>query len=253
MMSLTSGDAQLQKEQPTNQGVTNQDRINSGALRRFVYAMPALPYYQIAALLLLHSWKSEGSTPIYAYDDPDVNAKLGIKRVSGTTARNDHPVGVPEKDRESFSNFISICMNATLEQLKQEKRILSFTGQKAWQSYCSNVICRGFNTEIDHQMTEAGIHPQQLLEMKGDVWDQSRFSYNAQSIVGRIVAQTIFGEILVEEPTGLVHPDAGSYLDTVITYNIDRLRKLHGRTQKKLGGFQSDLDKAMKSKRSLIS
>ncbi len=213
--------------------------------------MPGLPYFQIAALLLLHSWKSEGSNPVYAYDDPDVNAKLGIKRVCGTTACNDHPVDVPERDRESFSNFVSTCMNATLEQLKQEKTVGSFNGRIAWKTFCTKVICHNLNREIEHQMMEAELHPQQLLEKKDDVWEHSRFTYNTQSIIGRIVAQTVFGEFMVEEPSGLVDPEAGPYLDTAIIYNIDRLRKLHGRVQNKLGDFQSKLDKAMESKRLL--
>lgn len=208
--------------------------------------MPALPYHQIVTLLLLHSWKSEGSNPIYAYEDPEVNAKLNMRRVSGTTARDDPPVDVPVGDRESFGNYISTCMNATLEQLKRDKAASKINGSEPWKKFCTYVAGRNLNIEIERQMMEAGVHPQQLLEVREDVWDQGLFSYNA-SAVGRVVAQSAFGDILVDAH-GLVNAEAGPYLDSAVVYNVDRLRKVHGRVQKRVGGLQSDLDAAMKSK-----
>ncbi|KAF8341699.1 hypothetical protein F5887DRAFT_919053 [Amanita rubescens] len=39
---------------------------------------------QLATVLLNHSWKGNGTEPTYPYDDPDIKAKLGIKREHGT-------------------------------------------------------------------------------------------------------------------------------------------------------------------------
>jgi len=209
--------------------------------------MPSLPYVQLAALLFLHSWKSEGTDRIYAYDDPDVNSKLGIKRDHGTTARGDPPVDIPEGDRASFSDFISTCMNATQEQLRAKKAFGSVNGQTAWHRFCGKIVFRNLNRVIEHQMMEAGFHPQQLLEGNDDKWNSNLFTYNAQGI-GRTVAQEIFGEILVVEPSNLVHPEAGLLLDSAVIHNYDRLRRLHGRMEKNLGDLRRGLDEAMTSK-----
>jgi hypothetical protein len=212
--------------------------------------MPTLPYVQLTALLFFHSWKSEGANRIYAYDDPDVNTKLGIKRDHGTTARSDHPIGIPEGDRASFSDFISACMNATQEQLRTKKMFGSINGQITWLRYCGKVVFRNFNRVIECQMMEAGLHPQQLLEGTCDKWNSSLFTYNAQGI-GRMVAQEIFGEILVIEASNLVHHEAGPLLDSAVVHNYDRLRRAHIRVEKNLGNLQRGLDEAMKSKHPL--
>lgn len=212
--------------------------------------MPSHTYIQLISILLFHSWKSDGTIPVYPYDDPDVNAKLGIKRDHGTTARNDYPVKILANDRPSFSDYISACNNGTLEQIK-DRSVGSVNGYRIWKKFCTDVVFKALNREIERQLMEAEIHPQQLLEETEDEWRNSDFSYQAQ-VIGRIVAHEIFGETVTVNSSSLIHSMAGSLVDSAVVHNLDRLRRTHARAEKKLPESQKNLDAAMKSKHHCI-
>jgi hypothetical protein len=206
--------------------------------------MPSDTYIQLATLLLNHSWKGDGAEPTYPYDDPDVNAKLGIKREHGTMLRTDYPVRVPVNDRLSFGEYISACNNSTEAQIKAG--VGSANGIKAWQKFCRDVICPTFNNEIERQLMEAGVHPQQTLERTNDKWHDCLHLVQG---IGRVIAEEIFGETVTEESSGFLHSRVASLVDTAVVHNLDRLRRTHSRAEKKLPELQRKLDEAMKSKR----
>ncbi len=205
--------------------------------------MPSDTYIQLVTILLHHSWKGDDTEPTYPYDDPDVNAKLGIKREHNTIVRTDYPVRVPVNDRLSFGEYISTCNNSTEAQIKAGAG--SVNGIKAWRKLCKDVIFPAFNKEIERQLMEAGVHPQQTLERTNDKWRE--FNHLVQGI-GRGIAEEIFGETVAEQLSGFLHSRAATLVDTAVVHNMDRLRRVHHRAQKKLPEFQRELDEAMKSK-----
>jgi len=212
--------------------------------------MPSYSYVQLTAILLHHSWKGDSAEPIYPYDEEDVNTKLGIKRVHGTLARTDYPVQIPVNDRLSFGEYISACNNATKEQIR--KGVGSVNGTRAWRKFCKDVVFRAFNAEVERQLMEALVHPQQLLlERSDDKWGED-FTYRSQG-VGRTIAQELFGDSVDNDTTGSLNHHAGILVDTAVIHNLDRLRRTHGHAVKNLPQIESDLNEVMKSKHQGIS
>jgi len=209
-----------------------------------ISSMPQVNNLSVITVHLLHPWKRDSAEPSCPYDDPGVNAKLGIKRDHGTTARSDCPVDIPAGDRPLFNDFVSACNNATLEQIWEVMGAAN--GREIWGRFCTNIIFPAFNKEIKRQLMEAEVHPQQLLEKSDDIWHSNFFHYSSQSI-SRALTQRIFGETVVVNFPNHIHDTAVTLMGSAVASHLERLRGMYFRE------LQRNLEATMRSKHPHIS